>query len=344
MKKLLTAVLGLGRSGWYMHIPQIKENEKYELAAVVDPLQERLNEAEKEFDVKGYKECKSLFENEKLDLVVIVSPTHFHFGQIISAFENGVDVLCDKPITCSLEETDSVIEAMKKFNRKLMVYMPHRTYVDTVALQEILKKDLIGPVFMMKRGWTMYRIREDWQAYRKYGGGELSNSGAHFIDQLLYLSGSTLKSMHCIMRKIISLGDAEDVVKLIMETKNDMILDLDINFATAYKFVPIQVIGRRGSLILNEEEKAWYARYYKEDEFEGIKPQNSLAARDRSYNDDQNIPWHEEKFPLSDFQAIKYYDKCYEYFVLNEKPFVTIEETREIMRIIDECRKVGDFL
>ena len=55
--------------------------------------------------------------------------------------------------------------------------------------------------------------------------------------------------MHCIMRKIISLGDAEDVVKLIMETKNDMILDLNINFATAYKFVPIQVIGRRGSLV-----------------------------------------------------------------------------------------------
>ena len=131
LKKLRTAVVGLGRSGWYMHIPQIKENEKYELAAVVDPLQERLDEAEKEFGVKGYKECKSLFENEKLDLVVIVSPTHFHIGQIITAFENGVDVLCDKPITSTLEETDSVIAAMKKFNRKLMVYMPHRTYVDT---------------------------------------------------------------------------------------------------------------------------------------------------------------------------------------------------------------------
>ena len=101
MKILKTAVIGLGRAGWQIHIPQILPNNHFELVAVVDPLSERLAEAEREFKVKGYHDCESLFENEEIDLVVIASPTHFHKDQTILSLENGSDVLCDKPMACS---------------------------------------------------------------------------------------------------------------------------------------------------------------------------------------------------------------------------------------------------
>ncbi len=241
-KKLRTAVIGLGRAGWQMHIPEILRHEGFELIAVVDPLSERTEEARKEFNVKGYSDCKALFEHERLDLVVIVSPTHFHVEQTIASFKNGVDVLCDKPMAPNLDEADRMIRAMKKYGRKMMVYQPHRAYVDTIALQSILKKNIIGPVFMIKRAWSWYRFRVDWQAFKKYGGGELNNSGAHFIDQLLYLSGSRLKKLYCSTRKIISRGDAEDMAKIVMETENGMILDLDINFAAAIPITPFQVL------------------------------------------------------------------------------------------------------
>jgi predicted dehydrogenase len=338
-KKLRTAVIGLGRAGWQMHIPEILRHEGFELIAVVDPLSERTEEARKEFNVKGYSDCKALFENERLDLVVIVSPTHFHVEQTIASFKNGVDVLCDKPMAPNLDEADRMIRAMKKYGRKMMVYQPHRAYVDTVSLQAILKKNIIGPVFMMKRAWSWYRFRVDWQAFLKYGGGELNNSGAHFIDQLLYLSCSRLKRLHCSTRKIISRGDAEDMVKIVMETENGMILDLDINFAAAIPITPFQVFGEHGTINWDEKLQAWYVRYYDKEKLSGIDLQNSLAATDRSYMQDQNIPWQERTFFVNDFEAIDFYGKCYDYFMYDKRPFVPIEQSREIMRIIEECKK-----
>jgi len=337
--KLRTVVMGLGRAGWYMHIPQVVKNDKFDLVAVVDPLKERLEEAEREFGVKGYADQETLFKNESIDFVVIASPTHFHAEHAITAFKNNADVLCDKPLATSLQEMEKIISAMEKYNCKLMVYMPHRAYAEGVALKEIMNKKIIGEIYMIKRAWTRYRIREDWQAFRKYGGGELRNSGSHFIDQLLYLSGSQLKNITCYLRKIISLGDTEDVAKVLMETENGMILDLTISMAAAYPLPQWQIFGESGSIILDEEKNSWKVRYYLNEEFQGIKAQNSLAAVNRSYNDDQDIPWREETFPIPDFEPVNYYDKCYEYFKLNKTPFVPISETYELMKIIEGCLK-----
>ncbi len=340
MKKLNTVVIGLGRAGWQMHIPEILRNPNYNLIAVVDPLQDRLDEAQTNFDVRGYCDCESLFKSEKPDLVVIASPTHFHVEQAEMAFKNGVDVFCDKPMAPSLKDADRMIESMKRWGRKLIIYQPHRTYVDAVALKDIIEKNIIGSIYMIKRAWTRYRIRVDWQAFLKYGGGELSNSGAHFIDQLLYLACSPMKKITSFVRKIASRGDAEDMAKIVMETENGMILDLDINMAAAIPISPWQVLGERGSIIWDEEKKGWWVRYYNKEEFSGIDLQNNLAADNRSYCDDQDIPWKESFFPISDFESIDYYEKCYEYFALDKEPFVPVTDSREVMRIIESCKQV----
>ena len=341
MKILQTAVIGLGRAGWQMHIPQIVKNLKYQLVAVVDPLQERLTEAYSVYGVNGYANTAEMYKHVKPDVVVIVSPTHFHEVQTIEAFEHGADVLCDKPMAPTLAEADRMIAAMKKNKRKLMIYQPHRTYADTIALKDILEKRLIGDVFLIKRAWTRYRIRVDWQAFRKYGGGELNNSGAHFIDQLLYLADSPVKRLNCALRKIISKGDAEDVAKIIMETENGIILDLDVNFAAAIPITPFQVFGRYGSVLWEEEKQQWHLRYYDEKELSEINLQNTLAAEGRSYMDDQKIPWQEKIIPVKMYKPISYYDKCYEYFALDKKPFVPVDQSREVMRIIEECRSMA---
>jgi predicted dehydrogenase len=339
MKILKTAVIGLGRAGWQMHIPEVIKHQNFELIAVVDPLEERLEEANREFGVKGYKDCNELFDNESPDLIVIASPTHFHKDQAILSFKNGCEVLCDKPIARSLDEADEMIHSMEENNRKLMIYQPHRSYAETVALMDILSRELIGQIYMIKRAWTRYRIRVDWQAIKEYGGGELNNSGAHFIDQLIYLSGSQLKNLTCIPRKVISRGDAEDMAKIVMETENGIILDLDINMAAAIPIAPWQILGDRGSIIWDDEKQAWQVRYYLAEDLSEFNLQNNLAADNRSYCDDQNIPWKEEIVPIKNYNPVDFYDKCYEYFALDKEPFIPISQSREIMRIVEDCGK-----
>jgi predicted dehydrogenase len=257
----------------------------------------------------------------------------------MAAFERGIDVFCDKPMAPTLGQVDAMIAAMEKHGRKLMVYQPHRARAEVVALREILRRDLIGPLTMIKRAVARYDRRNDWQAFTQYGGGMLNNYGAHYIDQLLYLSGSTARRVACSLRTVASLGDADDVVKALIETDSGVILDIEINMASAHPMPPWQILGQRGSVILDPEEKAWQVRFYRSKDLSELALQGGLAARDRRYGSGEQIPWREARWSIARFEPIRFYDTCYDYFGLGEEPFVPIAQTREVMRVLDECRK-----
>jgi scyllo-inositol 2-dehydrogenase (NADP+) len=339
MRTLRTAVVGAGRIGWMFHIPEARRHAGFDLVAVVDPLRERLDEVEAKFGVKGYLDYAELLGSEPLDLVVIASPTRFHADQALAAFERGCDVFCDKPLAPTLEEVDHIIAAMQAHGRRLMVYQPHRASVETVALREILRRDLIGPLYMVKRAWVDYHRRNDWQAFQRHGGGMLNNYGAHVIDLLLYLTGSRASRITCSLRTVASLGDADDVVKAVIETENGVILDLDINMASAQSTPRWHVLGKRGSVLFDETEQAWRVRYYLPGDLTPLELHTELAAPERRYGSGETIPWREEIVPLSGFEPIDIYQRCYEYFAMGSQPFVPIDETREVMRVLDACRR-----
>lgn len=338
MKKLRTAVIGLGRIGWQFHLPGIREHEGFESTAVVDPLAERRDEAMKEFGARGYATLDELLGAETLDLVVVASPTTFHPDQAISAMEHGIDVFCDKPIAPSLAEADRMIAAMRRTGRKLMMYQPHRVTPETQAACHIIASGLIGPLYMIKMGIGWFVRRNDWQALRKNAGGMLNNYGAHFIDKMLFLTGSRAKSVSCQLRRIASMGDADDVVKAVIETETGVVLDLDIVMASAFPLTPCRLLGTRGSALFDADKKAFRVRYFREDELRQLDLNSALAAKGRLYDNQDQIPWREEEVPVARFAPVRYYDHCYDHFALGKPPFVPIEETREVMRIMAECR------
>jgi len=129
------------------------------------------------------------------------------------------------------------------------------------------------------------------------------------------------------------------VVKLVIETENDMILDLDINMASAHPMMPWRVLGKRGSIVYDQESKAWKVRFFRAEELANVEVQTELAAEGRRYGSGETIPWKEATFAASDFQPIDFYQKCYEYYALDASPFIPIAETREVMRVLDACHR-----
>ncbi|MFI4910180.1 MAG: Gfo/Idh/MocA family protein [Sedimentisphaeraceae bacterium JB056] len=337
-RQLRTAVVGLGRIGWQYHLPQIISNNSFKLVAVVDPLKERLLEARETFTVKGYVDYSEMLRTEKPDLVVIASPTKFHCKQAIEAFEHGSDVFCEKPVAPSTKEIDQIIGAQKRLNRKFMAYQPHRGFSDMVGLQHIISSGVLGDIYMIKRACSEFRRRNDWQAFLSNGGGMLNNYGAHYIDQLLYLAGSNIVSTQCITKNIACLGDADDVVKVVFETSDGIILDIDINMAAAFEMRPWMVLGSCGSAVLDESSNVWRVKYFMPEELKNVSINKELAAEGRCYTNGEKIPWRLQEFRLSDFEPVDYYQKCYEYFACNQKPFVGIEESRRLIEIIEGCR------
>lgn len=337
MKTLKTLVVGLGRIGWNFHVPSIVNNKGFELAATVDPLKERTMEAAQKFGCRAFTTLEEALQREKPDLTVIASPTRFHAEQAVMAFRFGSDVFCDKPMAVSYQESAAMIDAMKKYGRKFMMYQPRRLNGDFILLKHILAEGLIGPVFMLKRAASGYERRNDWQAFRKNGGGMLNNYGAHYIDQALNIAGSKAVKINCSLRTAVTLGDAEDVVKAVIETENGIILDIDINQAAAIPSPEWLVFGKYGTM--KWENNTWCIRYYDPATLRNVKTQDGLAASGRKYGNGESIPWQEKTVSPDVLPPVDYYDKCYEYYALDRMPFVNVMETMELMRVLRICRE-----
>ena len=131
-KVLRTAVIGLGRIGFGLHLPYITAHEGFEACAAVDVSVERLQEAKEKFGVNGYTSLTEMLAAEHPDLVVVASPTHLHMEQTIEAMEAGCDVFLDKPMARNLDEVNKIVEAKNRTGRKLMIFQPHRVHPGSI--------------------------------------------------------------------------------------------------------------------------------------------------------------------------------------------------------------------
>ena len=167
----------------------------------------------------------------------------------------------------------------------------------------------------------------------------LNNYGAHLIDACLHVAGSPAAQITCHLRTIASLGDADDVVKVLIETENCVLLDIDINMASAHPMQPRwHVVGTHGALILDDEADAWRARYFDPAALPPLAAQDGLAATDRRYGSGEKLPWQEATFDLKDVEAVDTYARAYSYFTGLGEPFVPLTESRELMRVLVACR------
>jgi predicted dehydrogenase len=74
---------------------------------------------------------------------------------------------------------------------------------------------VLGPLFCIKKTYSCYRRRNDWQALRLNYGGMLFNYGAHYVDQLMHIANfPSLCDVHCHLWAAATRGDADDVVKV----------------------------------------------------------------------------------------------------------------------------------
>jgi len=340
MRKLKMAVLGLGRIGWGFHLPEIvKHGDRYELVGVADVSEERLAEAKATYGVAGYTDIAELIAAQHPDVVVICSPTHLHKEHACTAMRLGCDVFLDKPMAVDFASAQQIADCAKETGRKLMVYQPHRATAMTNQLKAIIASGKIGKPYYMYRSSTSFIRRNDWQSLTKFGGGMLNNYGAHYIDGLLFLAESKVRRLSCITRKIASVGDADDVVKATFETQDNTILDLDISQAAALP-MPLWIIyGEYGAVICKSAKGPFNVRYYDPAAVPEAVTSESLAAANRSYNNDIPLPFVEEEIPLDPGYAVDFYEKAYAYYALDQAPYVPVEETLYVMEQIEACHK-----
>ena len=156
MGKLRIGVTGLGRIGWE-HCRALAGHADFTLAAVADPLGERLAEAATNFGCTTCKSHDELLTTDALDAVVIASPTHLHREMSLAAFAAKRHVLLEKPMATTVSDAHAVAAAGARAQRVLTVYQPHRLMAYHQQTRQAIASGRLGQVYHVRRavfGWV----------------------------------------------------------------------------------------------------------------------------------------------------------------------------------------------
>ena len=335
-KRLRIAIAGLGRIGWMQHARALVKHADFRLVAACDAEAERRAEAERDLKCRAFADYAQMLEQADLDAVVIATPTHLHKPMVIAALRHGLHVIVEKPMALDAREASAMIREARKHRRVLTVYQPARLGADFQHLRRIIASGRIGRIVHVQNGMFSHWRRNDWQALRKYGGGMLANYGAHAIDTTLQLIGYDIQRLFCHRQIIVSLGNAEDAVKLVLQTRRGVLGDIDINQGSTISPYHLIVWGTHGAI--RQEKDVFHIRWYDPKKLRPLKLNPRLASTGRKYYAEQ-IKFVEETVKIDPKLEVDVYADFARAIRTGAAPFAKPEETLAVMRLMDQCRK-----
>jgi len=341
VQPVTVGVIGLGRAGWDLHVADLRRSPRhYRVVAAVDADAARRRQAERELQCVVYDDYRAMLKTTAAELIVVASPSFMHTEQAVAACRAGRHVVMEKPMAVTLRDVDRIIAAAKAAGRIIFPYHRRRFMPEFDFLKKILREKKIGRCFHIGFSYHFYGRRNDWQCLRQYGGGQLNNTGSHFLDLILALLDSPVRDVLCDMQQIASAGDAEDHVKLLLRTAKGMTADMEISggAATTRPSPAWTLLGTRGAATVDSGKIV--VKYYDKKAAKPVRLDRQLAVPGRQYIRDRGIPWHVVRSTMPQAAAGgSFYEAVYATLRKN-KPFsVKPEEVREMIRVIDLCRR-----
>ena len=118
MKKHTLAMVGFGgMAGW--HYDLIEKLDEMSVAGIWDIREER-REYARSRQIHVYESQEELLADEKVDLVLIATPNDVHKSIAIEAMKAGKNVVSEKPVTLQTADLQEMIDASKKYGRKVL--------------------------------------------------------------------------------------------------------------------------------------------------------------------------------------------------------------------------------
>ncbi len=249
MGNVRTAVIGVGDFG-ARHLDILSHMPGVEVAAIVDVDPDRLHAFQQRYDVpQVFSSVDDLFASVELDTVHIATPDTQHLKPALAAFERGIDVFLEKPISFDLGEARQIIDTAKRLRRKLMVGHILRFNAACAAIKERVTRGDLGKVATVygRRNMARFLIPRYRYSNRLYTGG------VHDIDLILwYFEGR--QPVEVYMKTMNVLGQGDDVFWGMITMDDGSLGIIESNWllpdATPWRgHVLLEVIGTEGTAL-----------------------------------------------------------------------------------------------
>lgn len=263
VRKLQVAVSGLGRMGARHALHFLEKTPRAELVAACDPDPRCRAWAESRlgpFGTKIYSDYEEMLRHEGLEAVVVSCITTLHAEQAIKAIEANKHVLCEKPLSTSVEVSQSVVDAAKKRpHLKVMCGFSRRfdaSYRD--AATRIDNGDVGRPSIIRSQTCDKLDPSGFFVDYAQYSGGIFVDCNVHDIDLTLWFFGqdSIVKSVSAVGITAVQpglkkWGDVDNGIGVVEFWGGKIAYFYGSRMMASGQHDMTEIIGTEGKLVVN---------------------------------------------------------------------------------------------
>lgn len=339
-KPIKIAIVGLGRSGYNIHVTRLRNDERYEITAVTDWIPERREEVAAELNCAVYPDHEALLRESDAEVAVVATYSDTHPSVTKDILRSGRHAICEKPIADSVPAARSMLDAAKKSRKKLLIHHNYRFAADVRHILDVIATRRIGEVFEVRMRGLSFGRRNDWQTLQKYDGGVFNNSCSHFIDAGLRFLASPVKDIFCDLKHIVDAGDAEDHVKVVLKAENGRVYDMEVSSACKFPEPKWTVLGSHGTLV--SDGKTSKIEWFDPKKLGKLEVVETPPPA-RQYGNDDVIPWQSEEVASVGPSIGDFYDNVWAVLRERKKMIVTPEEALEVVRVTQAAKRKSGF-
>lgn len=294
---LKVGIIGLGRSALSRHLPVLKKmSDLFSVVAVCDITKERRTIVEKEFpNVRTYRQIEDMLDDQDIDVFDITLPTTDHVPVALAALARDRWTVLETPIATSVDDANRLRAAALKSRGKLLVHFPEFFNPDFLLAKQVIRmqNNPLDEIYEIRVSSQDYVRRDDWQTVKRCGGGAVWYQGFNSVLQACeLLKPQPPSQLWSELKRIASLGDAEDFARIILKTRGTMTANIEINGGMLPPYAPsFSIYGSRGVFTVMPNAK--------EGVFRAIDPDYKFPRRRSSVRMPPLDDMH-EKFPVVD--------------------------------------------
>ncbi len=225
------ALIGLGRAMFADHYAIFKERpDLYQVVAACDIVKERRDIIAKDFPAcRMFRQVSDLLEEHEIDLVDIATCSVEHVGHALESLRRGFWTLLESPMALSYDDAQLLRGASTKAKHRLIVMHRGLFAPDFLLAQQELTDVRLGEIYQVVLRKEDYVRRDDWQTVKRLGGGAAFYEMPDLLLQAFKLMPMPPVQMWSDLKRVASLGDAEDFVQVCLKTRTRISVDLEYN-------------------------------------------------------------------------------------------------------------------
>lgn len=222
----------------------------------VDPREDRLNQIATELPLQHrfITLDAALHISAGLTGVAVCSPPVFHVEQSLTALNEGLPVLLEKPVSPELSSCRQLHERLQKGGTLLLGYT-YRWWQPLKRLKALIEEGRVGALRHAR--FLMSAHLEDWHPWEPYqnffmasrelGGGALLDE-SHFIDLMLWFFGKP-ERLFARVEKISNLQiSTDDFVEISAAYPDRLRVSVHLDLVGRPHQKEIVVVGEKGTL------------------------------------------------------------------------------------------------